>query len=111
MQLIALILLLSVGPEILDLLGAKTSLVPFPIILIMSISIMLELHHACHANIYLGTNHVPFLIPAIASGAAIVGISFGIVGSYGLIGIVLVQFFVQLSLNNWYPVYLNLQDQ
>lgn len=109
MQLIALILLLSIGPEILDLLGAKTSLVPLPIVLIMSISIMLELHHAYHANIYLGTNHVPFLIPAIASGAAIVGISFGIVDSYGLIGIVLVQFFVQLSLNNWYPVYLNLK--
>jgi len=30
-----------------------------------------------------------------------------VIDDYGLWGIVLVQFIVQLSFNNWYPVWLN----
>lgn len=109
MQLIALTVLLLFGSTILELFSINAILVPTNIMLIMSISIMLELHHAYHAQIYMGSNHIPFLLPGIVSGIAIVGIGFGIIDSYGLLGIVLVQFFVQLSLNNWYPVYLNLK--
>jgi hypothetical protein len=109
MQFIALSILLIFGSNILELFNINASLAPLSIILIMSISIMLELHHAYHAQIYMGSNHVPFLLPGILSGIAIVGLGFSVVDTYGLIGIVLVQFFVQLSLNNWYPVYLNLK--
>ena len=108
MQFIALTLLLFFGTEILSFFNLKITLAPFTVLLIMSISIMLELHHAYHAQIYMGSNHVPFLLPGLVSGLAIVGLGFGVIDTYGLIGVVLVQFFVQLSLNNWYPVYLNL---
>jgi len=108
-QLIALILLLTIGTNLLEFFNINATLVPLSIMLVMAISIMLELHHAYHAQIYMGSNHVPFLLPAILSGILILSLGFGIINTYGLIGIVLVQFFVQLSLNNWYPIYLNLK--
>jgi len=109
MQFILLGILLIFGYDILSFFNINATLAPFEIMLVMSISIMLELHHAYHAQIYMGSNHVPFLLPGLISGIAIVGLGFGVVDTYGLIGIVLIQFFVQLSLNNWYPVYLNLK--
>jgi hypothetical protein len=108
-QFIVLLIMILIGPKMLDVFEINTKLAPLSVLLVMSVSIMLELHHAFHAQIYMGSNHVPFLLPAVLSGIAIVGISFGIVNHYGLIGIVIVQFLVQLSFNNWYPVYLNLK--
>lgn len=108
-QFFGLFFLLLFGNQILQWFDADSSLAPFPVLLIMSISIMLELHHAFHAQVYMGTNHVPFLWPAIVSGIAILGFSYIAVDVYGLIGVVFIQFLVQLSLNNWYPVYLNLR--
>jgi len=97
------------GNLLLDLLSVKTRLVGNEVFVIMAISIVLEYHHAAHAQIYMGSNHVPFLYPALISGFLIISIGFGVVGTYGLMGIVLTQFFVQLSINNWFPVYLNLR--
>lgn len=97
------------GNLLLDLISVETRLVSPQIFAIMAISIVLEYHHSVHSQIYMGSNHVPFLFPALFSGFLILSIGFGVVGTYGLMGIVLTQFFVQLSLNNWYPVYLNLK--
>lgn len=108
-QFFGLFSLLVFGNQILELFDTNISLASFSVMFVMSVSIMLELHHAFHAQVYMGSNHVPFLWPAIVSGVAITGFSFLIIDIHGLIGIVLVQFLVQLSLNNWYPVYLNLK--
>ncbi len=99
----------SMGNILLDLMSVETRIISSDIFLIMSISLILEYHHAVHAQIYMGSNHIPFLLPALISGILILLIGFGVVDTYGLMGIVLTQFFVQLSLNNWYPVYLNLK--
>lgn len=109
MLIVILIGIGVLGDLLLDLISAETRLVSIEVFAIMAISIVLEYHHASHSQIYMGTNHVPFLFPSLISGALILGIGFGVVGTYGLMGIVLTQFFVQLSLNNWYPVYLNLR--
>lgn len=109
-MLIAILIGVGVlGDLILYLISVETRLVSTEVFIIMAISIVLEYHHAAHAQIYMGSNHVPFLFPALISGILILSIGFGVVGIYGLMGIVLTQFFVQLSLNNWYPVYLNLK--
>lgn len=97
------------GNDILEMMGTDKKIVPINIFLVMAISIMLEYHHAIHAQIYMGSNHIPFLFPALVSGFLILGIGFNVVDTYGLMGIVLTQFFVQLSINNWYPVYLDLK--
>lgn len=108
-QFTALIVLLFFGSEILLFFNINAVLAPSDILLIMSISIMLELHHAYHAQIYMGSNHVPFLLPGLISGVVIVGVGFGVVENHGLLGVVLAQAVVQLLFNNWYPVYLNLK--
>lgn len=97
---ILIVLLVGIG-----ILGnvVLTKLVTTDIFLIMAI--ILEYHHSVHSQIYMGSNHVP----ALFSGVLIIIIGIGVVGTYGLNGIVLTQFFVQLSINNWYPVYLNLK--
>jgi len=108
-QSFLLIILILFGDQILLLFNVNTSLVPLSVMLIMSISITLELHHAFHAQIYMGSNHVPFLYPAIFSGISILLFGYFAVESMGLLGLVIVQFLVQLSFNNWYPVFLNLR--
>lgn len=108
-QIILLSILILFGDQVLLLFNVNTSLVPIPVMLIMSISIILELHHAFHAQIFMGTNHVPFLYPAIFSGISILLFGYFAVDSTGLLGLVIIQFLVQLSCNNWYPVFLNLR--
>jgi hypothetical protein len=108
-QLTLLIGLLSFSEPIMSFFDIKTSLAPSSVMIIMALSIMLELHHGFHAQIYMGSNHVPFLLPGIVSGIFILGIGYNVISVYGLIGLVLTQFLVQLSFNNWYPVYLNLK--
>ena len=108
-QLILLTILISLGKPITSIFEFDTTLVSTNIMLIMAASIMLELHHGFHAQIYMGSNHVPFLLPGIVSGILILGMGSYVINQYGLIALVLTQLLVQLSFNNWYPVYLNLK--
>lgn len=94
---------------ILYMIGTNKQIISGMIFVIMSISIILEYHHAVHAQVYMGTNHIPFLLPSLISGFLIIVIGYMAIGKYGLLGLVLTQFFVQLSINNWYPVYLDLK--
>lgn len=95
------------GNYILELIGANAFLISGGLLVLILFMYMLELHHVTHATIYTATNHIPFVLPALLSGIAIVVGGWLVIDDYGLWGIVLVQFFVQLSCNNWYPVWLN----
>lgn len=95
------------GNYILELIGANALLISESLLALMLFMYMLELHHVAHATIYTATNHIPFVLPALLSGIAIVVGGWLVIDDYGLWGIVLVQFIVQLSCNNWYPVWLN----
>ena len=97
------------GNDLINFFSKDIRIIDNYLFIIMSVGIVLEAHHGFHANIYLSTNHVPFLWPGLISGLLIILISFILVQSYGLLGIVLTQFFIQLSFNNWFPVYLNLK--
>jgi O-antigen/teichoic acid export membrane protein len=105
----SLTLLFFLGNEVLPYFNIERKLVDSSVLLIMCISLMLEMHHAIHSQIYMGSNHVPFLIPSLASAITIFGVSYMVVGEYGLYGVVITQLSVQLLVNNWYPVYLNLK--
>jgi hypothetical protein len=94
---------------IAPLLGYRRFLLGGCAYAIMGIALLLESHHGAHSQIYLARNHVPFLIPSIASGVITFGLGYWIVGIYGVVGVVAVQACVQLACNNWYPVYLNLR--
>lgn len=97
------------GNMILAYMDVKTKLISMDIYFLMSVWLILEIHHSAHAQIYMATNHVPFLLPALLSGIAIVSIGYGVMGAYGLMGLILTQLLVQASCNNWYPVMLSLK--
>ena len=51
-------------------------------------------------------NDVPFMWPAIISGVLIIIFSAYLVEPYGVLAIVLTPFLIQLSFNNWFPIYM-----
>ncbi len=97
------------GNYALGLLNINKSLLATNLFVIMALTQFLDLHSSYHAGIYTSTNHIPFLIPSIVSGAIIVAIGFYILPIYGLMGIILVRFLIQLSFNNWYAMFLSLK--
>lgn len=97
------------GNWALGLLDTSTRFLEPTLFAIMCITVMLDLHASFHATIYTSTNHIPFLIPSLISGAIIVGLGFYVLPIYGLLGILLVRFFSQIAFNNWYAVFLSLR--
>ena len=78
-----------------------------PKLLIMLILMgFLELNHGLNAQIYMGSNHIPFLFPGIISGLLILFLQLEF-ASFGVVYIILIQAIVQACCNNWFPVYLN----
>jgi len=96
-----------IGNFLLNFIGAKATLLSGSLLELILFMYMLELHHVIHATIYTATNHIPFVLPALLSGLVIILGGWIVKDSYGLWGIICVQFLVQLSFNNWYPIYLN----
>ncbi|HYW95630.1 MAG TPA: hypothetical protein VE870_08590, partial [Bacteroidales bacterium] len=93
----------------LSLIGIHTKFVPLTILLLIIITEFLDIHSSYHASIYTSTNHIPFLWPALISGALIIGLGFYVLPIYGILGLVLVKFLIQLSFNNWYSVSLSMK--
>ncbi len=98
-----------VGNWGLDLIGIETRFVPLGILLVICVTEVLDIHSSFHASIYTSTNHIPFLWPALISGALIIGLGFYVLPIYGILGLVLTKFFIQLSFNNWFSVSLSMK--
>ncbi len=108
-MVIAFLLIGIFGDQILNILSISKTFVATNLFVIMALTQLLDMHSSFHAGIYTSTNHIPFLIPSIVSGAIIIALGFYILPIYGLLGIILVRFLVQISFNNWYAMYLSLK--
>lgn len=75
----------------------------------MGLTALLDMHASFHASIYTSTNHVPFLIPALISGAVIFILGYFLLPIYGVISIIMLRFLVQIAFNHWYAVVLSLR--
>lgn len=106
---IALVLLCLLGNTMLEFISANNTLLANKFIVLIGIALLLDLHHSAHVQIYLSSNHMPFLIPALVSGIAIICLGYITMQYWGLWGLLWTQFLVQLSFNNWYPVKLSLR--
>lgn len=93
-----------IGLPILDYLDANTKLVSLSLLLIMFFMYALELNHSISATFLTTLNQVPFLYASLVSGFSVVAISLLVVNftTFGILGIVFGQFFVQALYNNWY---------
>jgi O-antigen/teichoic acid export membrane protein len=99
------------GNPILEALDYDRRLIfPIGLFAIMALTEILDIHSSFHAGVYTSTNHIPFFWPSVISGASIflIGYYYSL-PLYGLTGIILTRFFVQLSFNNWFAMYLNLR--
>lgn len=102
-------LIVLVGPPVLRIIGSNATL-PTNLILITFLLItLLENNHSNFATYITTGNDVPFVNAALIAGALICLGDYLVLQftEYGLLGIVLVQGFVQLAYNNWYwPSYV-----
>ncbi len=105
----AVVLIGLFGDYTLNLLNINKSFIATNLFILMALTLLLDLHSSFHAGIYTSTNHIPFLIPSIVSGAVIIALGFYILPIYGLLGIIMVRFLVQISFNNWYAMFLSLK--
>lgn len=97
------------GNWTLQFLDTNTRFIETGLLLLMCLTVLLDMHSSFHGSIYTSTNHIPFLIPSLLAGAIIIGLGFYVLPIYGLIGILMVRFLVQLSFNNWYAMFLSLR--
>ncbi len=108
-MVVAYLFVILFGNQALALLNKESQLVPLGILMIMVITQILDSHSTFHAGIYISTNHVPFVIPSLVSGIVILGGGFLVLPRYGLIGIIMMKFLVQLAFSNWYSMVLSLR--
>lgn len=97
------------GNTLLQIAHIHSFLLGSPAFALLALTLFLEMHHSMHAGIYMSTNKVPFLIPAVVSGVLILGLGFLFISKINVTGLIIIQLSVQLALNNWYPVYLSLR--
>jgi hypothetical protein len=98
------------GNWLLDLIGAEDkSLVPASIFILICVYLLFESHALIHGTIYISTNAVPFLIPALITGAATYLVGSLILPKYGLLGLMILQVGLNFGNNFWYSTYLSLK--
>lgn len=95
--------ILFIAPWALELINSQTSLPPLGVTLLIMVSALLDSNQANFAGMILIDNKVPFVKSAILSGFFVVLFNFLLLKftDLGLMSIVLSQFIVQLSYNNW----------
>lgn len=96
---------LLLGPWLLGLVHARTTLLPLPALALMLLIALLEMHHSLYACLVFTENHNPFLKPALLSGAFILVLSLLLSRVLGVWGLLLSVGLVQACFNNWWPVW------
>ncbi len=95
--------ILFLGPAIFSLIHSKTVLPSKIIMAIYLTSVTLEGNHSNFATLIAAENKIPFVKSGLISGLFIIVLTILCleISSWGLLGVVLIQFAVQLSYNNW----------
>ena len=96
--------LLLLGRPLLELLNARTQLLPTALLATLLLIQLLEMHHSLYAELVYSENVNPFVRPALISGLAIIILSVLLTPRFGVWGMLLAGGLVQLCFNNWWPV-------
>ena len=96
--------LLLLGRPLLELLNARTQLLPAALLATLLLIQLLEMHHSLYGELVYSENVNPFVKPALISGLAIIILSVLLTPRFGVWGMLLASGLVQLCFNNWWPV-------
>ncbi len=99
------IFLVVLGNPLLHLIDARTELLPPAQLAVFLLILGLIMHHILYAFLVVSENRNPFVIPALASGAATLVLSLLLTPHFGIWGMLIAQGSVQLSFNNWWTVW------
>lgn len=104
---ISAFLLLVLGDYFLGVIGSETRLLELPLLIFILVVSQLDLNHSMCATYLTSRNSPPSPIPILISGLFVVLFSLATIKltSLGVLGLILSQFIVQLSFNNWYWPY------
>ena len=97
------------GNILLDLIGTDKRIVETSIYILLCTYLFFEWNALLHGTLYISTNAVPFLIPALFSGTATVVIGYFVLPHYGVLGLVWMQVLLNLLCNFWFSTYLSLK--
>ncbi|MFH4584480.1 O-unit flippase-like protein [Vibrio diabolicus] len=95
------LLLVMLGPYILEAISQSTKLLPINILIIFLIAAFLEMNHSLCTAFLTTKNDIIFMWPLFITGVLITAFSIIFAHFYGLWGVVLSQFILQLIYNNW----------
>lgn len=102
-MIVGSVAVIMVAPPLLSLIGSKTALPNLAVVSLYLLAITLEGNHSQFASLIVTNNKVPFVKASIVSGFFI--LIFTILSlqytKLSLLGVVIVQFAVQLAYNNW----------
>jgi O-antigen/teichoic acid export membrane protein len=96
--------LLLLGRPLLELLDARTQLLPTALLATLLLIQLLEMHHSLYGELVYSENVNPFVKAALISGGAIIILSLLLTPRFGVWGMLLASGSVQLCYNNWWPV-------
>jgi O-antigen/teichoic acid export membrane protein len=105
------VIILLIGPKIIEYIGGQTSLIPLPMLVFLVFYRFLEFHHVQFAILIASDNRQPFVLPATISGATAAILYYPISLEWGLWGILIVPALVQATCNNWLPIIMTLRSQ
>jgi O-antigen/teichoic acid export membrane protein len=94
----------AAGPYLLALMHSRTRLLPVSQLVALFVIRFLEAHHSAYGSLIVTENRVPFVVPAIVSGLAILGLTIALAPTWGLWAIIAVPGVVQACWNNWWAV-------
>lgn len=95
--------MLLLGNNILTLIGSQTQLLPQTLLLLLLIVSLLEQNHSIAAGFIQAGNEIPFFIPSLLSGTAVVILLWAMLHytQFGLLALIIAPGIVQLLYNNW----------
>lgn len=105
--LCGLIMIVYFGDWFFKLLGTDVRLLPSYLLLLMGVTYFFEANQVVQAAFYSASNHLPFVIPAIIAGGLLLSMGIVFYGSYGFLGLILLQLTIQIVINLWIPFMLN----
>ena len=96
--------LMIFGPWVLNIIQAKTTLLPFGPMAIMLLFLLLQMQHSQYELLVLSENCNPFVGPYLFSAIVIVFIRMIMAPHYGVLGILVPTIAVQSCFNHWWPI-------